>query len=59
MKFIIIASIVVSGSAFAYHNGTNTNHPVKEDAIHQDKRDPASVIKEVAKPGPAKNTPKH
>lgn len=58
MKFILLASLVISGSAFAYHNGTQTNHPVKEDAIHQEKREPASAVKEVVKPEPAKVAPK-
>lgn len=58
MKYILLASLVISGSAFAYHNGTQTNHPVKEDAIQQEKREPASVVKEVIKPEPAKVAPK-
>ncbi len=58
MKFILLASLVISGSAFAYHSGTQTSHPVKEDAIHQDKRGPASAVKEVGKPEPAKVAPK-
>lgn len=58
MKFILLTSLLISGSVFAYHNGTNTNHPVKEDAIHQEKRQPASEIKEVVKPQPAKVAPK-
>ena len=58
MKFILLTTLFISGSAFAYHSGTNMNHPVKENAIHHDKRQPASVIKEVAKPQPAKVAPK-
>ncbi len=49
MKFILFASIVISGSALAYHNGTNTNQPVRE---------PASVVKEIAQPTPVKVAPK-
>lgn len=58
MKYILLASLIISGSAFAYHSGTNMNYPVKEDAVYQDKRQPASVIKEVAKPQPSKVAPK-
>ena len=56
MKFILLASLMISGSAFAYHNGPQTNHPVREDAILQEKREPASAVKEVAKPEPAEVT---
>jgi hypothetical protein len=58
MKFILLASLMISGSAFAYHNGPQTNHPEREDAILQEKREPASAVKEVAKPEPGKITEK-
>ncbi len=57
MKFILLVSLI-SGSAFAYHSGTNMNYPVKEEAVHQDKRRPASDIKEVTKSQPSKVAPK-
>lgn len=56
MKHLFIATLFLSTSAFAYHSGTNANYPVKEDAVQQEKREPAAVTKE-EKPEPAKVAP--
>lgn len=58
MKFILLTSLLVSGLAFAYHSGTHTNHPVKEDAVQNDKREPASDEKKLTKPEAQKVAPK-
>ncbi len=58
MKIFFICAIIFSNCAFAYHSGTNMNYPVKEEAVYQDKRQPASEVKEAVKPAPSKVAPK-
>lgn len=60
MKYLLIASMIISGSAFAYNSHTMGNGPVKEEvpkAASAEKRDPASVSVKASKPS-EKMTPK-
>ena len=50
MKFVLIATFLISGSAFAYSTSTVGNHPPKDEAVAVEKRDPASVETKEIKP---------
>jgi hypothetical protein len=50
MKFVLIATFLITGSAFAYNTSTVGNHPPKEEAIAAEKREPASVETKEMKP---------
>lgn len=57
MKFVLIATFLITGSAFAYTTSTVGNHPPKDEAIAAEKREPASVqTKEVKSAEKAKST---
>jgi hypothetical protein len=58
MRIFLICAMIISNFAFAYHSGTNMNYPVKEEAVYQDKRQPASEVKEDVKIAPSKVAPK-
>ncbi len=42
MKLIIL-TVLLTTSAFAYHSGTEKNHPVREPVIKSEVRTPAST----------------
>lgn len=50
MKFALIASLLITSSAFAYNASTVGNHPPKEEAVVVETRDPASVETKDVKP---------
>lgn len=50
MKFILIATFLITGSAFAYTTSTVGNHPPKDEAISAETREPASVETKEVKP---------
>jgi hypothetical protein len=58
MKFVIIATFLITGSAFAYNASTVGNHPPKEEAIASEKREPASVETKEMKPTDKVKQPK-
>lgn len=58
MKFVLVAAIMISGSAFAYNASTVGNHPPREEAIHAEKREPASVETKEVKPSEKVKTTK-
>jgi hypothetical protein len=50
MKYVLIATLLISGSAFAYTSSTVGNHPPKDEALKPEVREPASVTTKEAKP---------
>jgi len=58
MKFVLIATFLITGSAFAYNTSTVGNHPPKEEAVAVEKREPASVETKDMKPADKVKQPK-
>lgn len=50
MKFVLVATFLITGSAFAYTTSTVGNHPPKDAAIAAETREPASVETKEVKP---------
>ena len=58
MKYVMIATFLITSSAFAYNTSTVGNHPPKEEAIAAEKREPASVETKDMKPTDKVKQPK-
>lgn len=58
MKFALIATLLISGSVFAYSTTTVGNHPPKDEAVAVEKREPASVETKDIKPADKVKQPK-
>lgn len=56
MKLILFASVLLTGSAFAYTTSTVGNHPPKDEVIKVETRKPASQSKDVKEPEKVKSS---